>query len=284
MQPLVTICIITYNHERSIAQAIDSVLMQVIDFKVEIIIADDCSTDKTRDILSAFRSKHPGIIQLILQQRNVGAAQNWLDLLNAPSSKYIAYFEGDDFWTDAQKLQKQVDFLEKNLAYSGCFHETNILNEIDRSDNKIIAAGITEDISAEDTLSQFALFHTSSLMFRRNALILPDWISKVASGDMALFSILSASGPLKKIPGIMSTYRKHPAGITQTDKVKNNLDKDRIVLLKLLDEYHHFKYSDKANAIISKHQECLRLSSRIPVQKSFLKRLAKAIFRKVKKD
>jgi glycosyltransferase involved in cell wall biosynthesis len=101
-----------------IRQAIDSVLMQKVNFSWELIIADDSSTDGTRNILQEYKTKYPDFITLILQEKNVGAYKNWIDLITYPQSKYIAYFEGDDYWTDPHKLQKQVDFMEANPDYA----------------------------------------------------------------------------------------------------------------------------------------------------------------------
>ena len=105
-QPLLAVCLITYNHKTFIQEALEGVLMQKVDFPFKIIIADDYSTDGTRDILLQYKERYPDLITLILQQKNVGAAQNWIDLITAPKSKYIACFEGDDYWTDENKLQK----------------------------------------------------------------------------------------------------------------------------------------------------------------------------------
>jgi len=120
--PLLSVCIITYNHKNYISKAIDSALNQITSFDYQIIIADDCSNDGTREILLAFKEKYPEKIELILQEKNIGPAKNWMDLLSSASSKYISYFEGDDYWLDMHKLQKQIDFLESNndcgLVYS----------------------------------------------------------------------------------------------------------------------------------------------------------------------
>lgn len=114
---LVSVCLITYNHEKYIGNAIESVLMQKTNFKFQLVIADDCSTDANIEILLSYKQKYPDIIDLILQDTNVGPARNWVDLLSYPESKYIAYFEADDYWTDPYKLQKQIDFLELNEDY-----------------------------------------------------------------------------------------------------------------------------------------------------------------------
>src|SRR5688572_11378120 len=118
--PIVSVCLITYNHVSFIRDAIEGVLSQKVNFPWEFIIADDFSVDGSRDIVVEYQKKYPELIRLILQEKNVGAANNWFDLMKAPKGKYIAYFEGDDYWIDDHKLQKQVDFLEKNEKYVGC--------------------------------------------------------------------------------------------------------------------------------------------------------------------
>ena len=116
-KPLLSDCLITYNHANYIEQAIEGVLMQSVNFPWELIIADDFSTDGTREILLKYKEKYPNFIKLILQEKNVGPGKNFSDLLNEPQSKYIAYFEGDDYWIDPLKLQKQVDFIESHPDY-----------------------------------------------------------------------------------------------------------------------------------------------------------------------
>ncbi len=109
--PLVSICLLTYNHQRWIHEAIDSILRQETDFPCELIIAEDCSTDRTREIVLSYAEKYP--IRLILQEKNKGAMRNLKDLMDAPAGKYVAYIEGDDSWIDPLKLKKQSCLLEK---------------------------------------------------------------------------------------------------------------------------------------------------------------------------
>jgi glycosyltransferase involved in cell wall biosynthesis len=127
--PLLSVCLITYNHVNYIREAIDSILMQKVSFPWDIIIADDFSTDGTRDILLEYKEKYPDLIKLILQEKNVGAEKNWMDLITTPTSKYIAYFEGDDYWIDPYKLQKQVSFLENNENYGMIYSQAKIYND-----------------------------------------------------------------------------------------------------------------------------------------------------------
>ena len=119
--PVVSICMITYNHEEFISEAIEGVLMQKTNFPLELIISEDCSTDKTREICIEYQQKYPEIIKLQLPEKNLGMIQNSLSTLKACRGKYIALCEGDDYWTDPDKLQKQVDFLEVNKEYGMCY-------------------------------------------------------------------------------------------------------------------------------------------------------------------
>jgi glycosyltransferase involved in cell wall biosynthesis len=116
-EPSVSICMITYNHEPYIRQAIEGVLMQQCDFQYELIIGEDYSKDRTFDICMEYASKHPEI-KLLPSNANIGVVKNFIRTLQACTRNYIAFCEGDDYWTDPFKLKKQVDFLEKNPEYT----------------------------------------------------------------------------------------------------------------------------------------------------------------------
>ena len=123
-KPIVSICCITYNHENYIRDAIEGFLMQKTTFPIEIIIHDDASTDKTAEIVKSYAEKHPDLILPILQAENQYSKGIPISTYAYPKArgKYIAFCEGDDYWTDPYKLQKQVDFLESNPDCSWCFH------------------------------------------------------------------------------------------------------------------------------------------------------------------
>ncbi len=114
---------ITYNHENYITQALESILMQKCDFNFEIVIGEDCSTDKTREILLGYKIKYPKIFKLLLNEKNIGAVRNQINTLKSCSGEFIAICEGDDYWSDPFKLQKQVDFLEAHEEF--VLHCTN---------------------------------------------------------------------------------------------------------------------------------------------------------------
>ena len=122
IEPLVSICCITYNHEPFIANAIEGFLMQKTDYPYVIIIGEDCSTDKTRDIIERYADQNPELIKVITSDRNVGAVANECRVLTEAKGTYIAFCEGDDYWNYPGKLQRQADFLDTNPDYSVCFH------------------------------------------------------------------------------------------------------------------------------------------------------------------
>ncbi|WP_146028953.1 glycosyltransferase, partial [Mesotoga sp. B105.6.4] len=128
-KPLVSVFMITYNHEKYIAQAIESALMQKTDFNYEIVIGEDCSTDRTREIVVDYANRYPEIIKPILHENNVGAKANSESVRKACSGKYVAILEGDDYWIDPLKLQRQVNLLESNPNCSECHTRAKIVNE-----------------------------------------------------------------------------------------------------------------------------------------------------------
>lgn len=129
---------VTFNHGKYIAEALDSILMQQTSYSYKIVVAEDCSTDNTREILLDYQKKYPNKFKLILQHQNIGARKNNIDLLNNLDGKYIAALEGDDYWTDPYKLQKQVDFLESNREYGLVYNDVDFLYEKTNSVNQSV--------------------------------------------------------------------------------------------------------------------------------------------------
>jgi len=158
-------CLITYNHGAFIQKAIESAQAQQVDFPIEFIIADDCSTDGTTDIIRKMAASNPGIRPL-LREKNIGAGPNFISMLQAAKGKYIAYLEGDDYWTDNRKLQKQVDFLERHPDYSICFHQVRLIDKGNLEKETVTKA--TRDVFGfEDVLNRDVSIATGSMVFRR---------------------------------------------------------------------------------------------------------------------
>lgn len=209
----VSIIMITYNHEKYIAEAIKGVLMQKTDFEIEFIIANDASTDNTHALITQLAIDATNItINYINHSVNIGMMPNFVSVLQQCSGKYIALCEGDDYWTDPLKLQKQVDFMEGNPEYNICFHEVNVYKQ-----EKIILESDTitrevPDITTIQELSKGNFMHTPSVLFRNNFNI-PKWFSKTPTGDWTLYMIVVKDKKIKKIPEVMAVYREHSAGI-----------------------------------------------------------------------
>jgi len=200
----------TYNHAAYIRQAIEGVLMQNVKFSWDFIIADDHSTDGTREILLEYKQKYPDLITLILQKENVGAAQNWMDLIATPKGKYVAYFEGDDYWCDQSKLQKQIDFLESNHDYSICFHQVYELTDDGKMQLSPLNTSEEEETYSILDLAKNNFIHTPSVVFRNDLKReFPLWFKNSPVGDYALHMLNAKHGLIKYMPQPMAVYRRH---------------------------------------------------------------------------
>lgn len=217
--PLLTVCIITYNHEQYIAQAIDSFLTQQADFAWQLVIADDCSTDRTREILRAYKRRYPELIHLILQEKNVGPEGNWLDLIDYPKTRYVLYAEGDDYLTDPTKLQRQVDFLESHPDFALCFHPVEVVYEDGSRAAETFPSPAQRHHKTVLGLNDLLLanfIQTNSVMYRwrfTDASIKDIYPRGVAPGDWYLHLLHAATGKIGFVNRTMAVYRRHPGGI-----------------------------------------------------------------------
>lgn len=212
--PLVSIKITAYNHENFIKQAIDSCLMQETDFPYEIIIHDDASTDKTAEIIREYTERFPQIIKPIYQTENQyskGVKIVRKFMLPQFTGKYVATCEGDDYWTDPLKLQKQVDFLEKNPEFSASAHQSLIINK----DKQSLFNKKAKEIITLSDLFDTRLFHTASFIYRRELNeIYNDFPDNIHSGDRLLFILIAANGPIRFFNDVMCVYRQHGDSIS----------------------------------------------------------------------
>ena len=210
----VSVCMITYNHEKFIQEAIEGVLMQQCDFEIELILANDCSTDKTDLVIQEIIKTHPRAnwIKYTNHSKNKGMMPNFIWALQQCKGKYIALCEGDDYWTDPLKLQKQVDFLEVNIDYNICFHKVEIYNQVESSLKfDTITREVLETTNIED-LASGNFIHTPSVVLRNNFTI-PKWFSKAKLGDWTLYMFAIKDKKIKKLDEVMSVYRLHNQGI-----------------------------------------------------------------------
>lgn len=212
--PLVSVALITYRHERYVAQAIESVLAQEADFAVELVIGEDCSPDGTRAIVEGYGRRHPDRIRLLLPDRNQGATANFAATIGACRGRYVALLEGDDHWTDPAKLARQVAHLEAHPEQSSCFTGTVAIDGDGTVIERIRPLVEKPAYDLDDVLGG-EFFPTAATMYRREApLPLPPWFGEVRADFVLALHILNAqSGPIGNIDEDMAAYRRHDAGL-----------------------------------------------------------------------
>ena len=228
--PLVSIICTTYNHENFIAQALEGFVMQKTNFPYEIIVHDDASTDRTADIVRDYETKYPELFVTIYQKENQFSKREksiWADItFPLARGKYIALCEGDDYWTDPYKLQKQVEFLEGNSDLVICTH---VVKEIDNNENfiRLLTPEILKDKYTYRDINISITLWTNSVLFRNILTCIPSWITKLPAGDFPLWLLLTKYGNIGYVDEQMSVYRNNNKGIhsslSRTGKIKNAL-------------------------------------------------------------
>lgn len=284
---MVSICCITYNHERYIRDAIEGFLMQKTNFRYEILIHDDASTDDTANIIREYEKTFPDLIKPIYQKENqwskgvkVGIEYN----LKRAKGKYIALCEGDDYWTDPYKLQKQVDFLEKNQKFSMCFHNAkvidenkNILHYYKRFNPRGKKVNYLKDIIAGNYIP------TCSVVFRNHLIDYSDY--EVLSnglwfGDWVIHILNAKEGPIYYFNEEMAVYRVTSTGLSKTTNTIKKLE-DILKFYKRLDKY----FDDKnIKRIINKKMIQYKIELYIEYVKKNELEKAEELFQNIKKS
>lgn len=251
----VSVAMTTYNHEEFIAQAIESVLMQQTDFEYELIIGEDCSTDQTRNIVQEYAEKHPNLIKTLLHPHNLGPAHspgkhNFVSVLEACQGDYIAILEGDDYWIDPYKLQKQVEFLEANEDYVlVCANalRTSDQNEFTTARLKHIQLG-EFDFSIRDLFLRNPVI-TLTVMFR-NYLIkkFPEIFFVSYHGDWPLYMLLCQYGKGHFMNQVFGVYRSHNHSVISQYTGQRGIVELYEHLMNMTDkwdEYFDYQYHDQ---------------------------------------
>ncbi len=211
--PRLSVLMITYNHERYIAQAIESVLMQRTSFPIELVIGEDCSTDGTREIVRRYAAQRPDIIRALLHPRNIGMGPNSDAACDACHGELIAPLEGDDFWTDAHKLQRQADWLDAHPKSPACFHNATIIEEGSTTPaQRYCEPPPPPLVSLEDLLKRNPVPTCSVVHRRRLVLPLPEAVRRLPMHDWPAWVLAARSGPLGYIDETWATYRRHGGG------------------------------------------------------------------------
>lgn len=295
MTPVVSICCVTYNHKKFIVNTIESFVMQETNFDFEILIHDDASNDGTQDILKEYEKKYTDKIKVIYQkvnQYNLNINPLLEYLLPTAKGKYIALCEGDDYWTDTLKLQKQVDLLELNKEVAGCYHICDTLKE-----DIVVKTSLVVNIeinSIEKLFQNWSEIHTLSLVFKNNETVTELYKFKnIRAIDLLLCCLIISNGSLNCLPYKMGVYRKHSGGISNNfsfgkellfkssnmlflhelltdERYKKDWNFIKMYLSKVVDEIEHELV--KANNMLEEHRKSIKKSIQNKV-KGFIKKI-----------
>ncbi|MBN2165652.1 MAG: glycosyltransferase [Marinilabiliaceae bacterium] len=262
--PIVSICMITYNHKTYIKEAIEGVLMQITKFPIKLIIGEDNSQDNTRLICEDYQRKFPDLIELLPSKENLGMMPNFIRTLKACNGKYIALCEGDDYWTDPLKLQKQIDILENNPNLIACHHWHEYLYEYEDGYAEIKPAskdGFNSNTitSVKDIFANTVRLKTRTVVYRNVITdgFFPKWLVNMPFGDVPLSILMGRYGSFHFINEVMAVYRITDKGVSSIGK--NSLSKfdfliehmkKWIVVWDYANFEFNFIYNKEANATI----------------------------------
>jgi glycosyltransferase involved in cell wall biosynthesis len=225
-RPTLSVVMIAYNVEQYIRHAIDSVLAQRVDFDYELVIGEDGSTDRTREIVLEYAANWPDRIRPILRDVNLGMNRNFMETLQQARGRFIALLDSDDYWTSPDKLQRQMDFFGSHPECSICFHNTLVVYEDGglpthpfhaEHREHLISRGIPKPISTLADLAAGNFMQTCSVMFRAGLYgELPDWYLEMPTFDWPLHVLNAEHGSIGYIDEVLGAYRVHSAGFWST--------------------------------------------------------------------
>ena len=255
----VTVICLIYNHEKYLERCLDGFIQQKTDFPFEVILHDDCSTDGSSEIVRRYSENYKDIFVPIIEETNQYSKGRFFvkKMLDEASGEYIALCEGDDYWCDPLKLQKQYDYMNKHEECSMCVHNTVIHDLSGVNPDKLFWDG--EDIKRFDYLNEKHIFdswivHTSSYLFRNSYEIRPEWSLSFWSGDYVYLSVAFANGKIGILPDVMSVYNlNNPDGVTFKNTNSNQIvEKTRARSIYLEEYLTHFPcISEQAKTVIN---------------------------------
>ena len=247
----VSVLIITYNHEKFIAQALDSALMQKTNFDYEIVVGEDCSSDHTREIVRRYQQNHKKNIRLLLPEQNLGMLKNFVSTFRECKGQYIALLEGDDYWTDPDKLQKQTDFLDLHPESALCFHNVNVIYDSSpRRSRPFHRFKLKKYFTLRDIVSKHFI-PTCSTMFRNRLFKdFPEWFYTLPMGDWPLHVLNAEHGTAGYINELMGTYRVHAGGQWSLARRITILN-DTIRAATTIDQYLNHRFHNNMNNLIA---------------------------------
>ncbi|MCA0931590.1 glycosyltransferase [Lutimonas saemankumensis] len=275
----VSCCLITYNHEDYIEDCLKGMIDQIFEHPFEIIIGDDCSSDKTSDICRKYMNLYPKIIKYKRRERNIGMNMNWIKSIQECSGKYIALCEGDDYWVDNKKIHKQFKILENNPNYIIC-HHWHKFSALKNGAWMEFEAPISNDgYLRRETGTLKNIFENklrikTRTMFFRNIFVpnfFPEWFKNVSFVDVPITFLLGNYGNFYFIDESMSVYRQTETGVSKSGlsilgRPKFNVQhyKNWIEIWDYADCHYDYKYHDKASKTIDYFY--IRIINNLPIR------------------
>lgn len=211
---LLSVCVRTHNQTQFIREALDSVLLQRTTFPFEIIVSDDASMDGTVEILKEYQNVHPYKIRLLLSEKNIGGPENLKRVIEASNAKYITCLDGDDFYTDEYKLQKQVNFLEAHPEYAACFHNTWYADSKGRLCGLFNRPDFHAVHDAREFIRERWFVPIHSAVLRREYIEFPEWYNTVMNDDYVVHLSVAKHAPYYYMSDVMVAYRHHGNNIS----------------------------------------------------------------------
>lgn len=263
IDPLVSVVVITYNHEKYISDALEGILCQKTNFPFEIVIGEDCSSDRTREIVLEYQKKNPGIIRVLISKQNLfkKSSGNLKRAVLATRGRYIAFCEGDDYWIDDKKLQKQVDVFQQfpkvNAVYTSAYDYIQSDKTFRFNHNSPVAEGIFNGnglLYDVLTKNRYRKYLPCTSMYRRSVFErrqIEDAIvdARFFLGDFQMWACAVMSGLLYYINDPMSVYRIHSAGMSQNTATRFKMNRDaRIAILFYLSQTNGVNCFSACNA------------------------------------
>ncbi len=289
--PVVSVCIITYQHRRFIQRCVEAVLAQRTDFPIEILIGEDESTDGTREYCREMAAVHPDLIRLFLRSRRdvvyidgrPRGGYNFRATLKEARGEFIAYVEGDDFWTDPEKLVRQVGYLRANPDCVGCFHESSLVDEEERvleaNFFRSHCASKQEKFDERGCLTELqSKYPSCSLCFRREALgELPPWYLRRPSDFSFDLVLTHQGGKLGYLNRNMAAYRRHAGGVwggmTRVQQVLEPIIRFKLLLA---EPYFLANYRSELLGLIEEFEKMLLTSDIIPAAEAEMQKQIRA--------
>jgi glycosyltransferase involved in cell wall biosynthesis len=237
----VSVHMITYNHARFIARALDSALAQETNFPFEIVVFDDASTDGTSAIVRQYAQRHPDVIRAVVREKNAGVSRNFIEALLACRGEYIAFLEGDDYWDSPKKLQTQADILDAHPETAIVSHPVKIIVGEDETVRRISRVDPRDVLTFEDVVVYEYPLPTCGTLIRNVLRDVPPWFYELHNLDYATQLLVARHGNVRIQHEPMAVYRNHPGGISKTTGLEERTDRF-IFLLNSVNAELGFRY------------------------------------------